>query len=185
MYGTYSQANVIDYNRDSTLEKCSSAMGVHYMLQCYKAAIIQHLPNITTTSIFVPILELILYTMFVRCHYFNDLKILNKTLLGILMLLLYEMSFLVEKVVIAVLSIESNSTCFNDRAYGINNEQVWSDYTNFIFQQPLFGIAPYVLSTIAAEFVCVQSLYSMKGLLGIFFVVQAFSVGLSTGSTCE
>ena len=182
MYGTYSNVNVFDYNRDSTLERCNSAMGVQYMLHCYKAAIIQHLPDITT-SIFVPILEFILYPMFVRCRYFSNLKILNKMLLGILMLLLYEMSFLVEKVAIAFTSNEGNSTCFlYDRANGINNEQLWSDYTKFMFQQPLFGIAIYVLLTSGAEFVCAQSPYSMKGLLiGIFFVALAFSVGLSTG----
>ena len=181
MYCSYSQANEFDYNRDSTLERCNSAMGVQYMLQCYKATIIQRLPSITT-SIFVPILEFVLYPMFVRCRYFSNLKILNKMLLGILMLLLYELSFLVEKVASAFIS-KGNSTCFlYDRLNGINNEQLWSDYTNFMFQQPLFGIAIYVLLTSGAEFVCAQSPYSMKGLLiGIFFVLQPFSLGLSTG----
>ena len=182
IYDNYSEVSVFDYNRDSTLERCNDAIGSLYMPQCYKAAIIQHLPTITT-SIFVPILEFILYPLFSKCHYFNNLKILNKLLLGILMLLLYEMSFLVEKVAIAFTSNEGNSTCFlYDRANGINNGQLWSDYTKFMFQQPLFGIAIYVLLTSAAEFICAQSPYSMKGLLiGIFFVVQAFSVGLSTG----
>ena len=182
IYGTYSsQVNVFDYNKDSTLERCNEAIGSIYMSQCYEAVIVQHLPAITT-SIFVPILEFIHYPVFVKCGYFKNLKILNKLLLGILMLILIELSYLVEKVAIAITSNEGNSTCFfNDNPNGINNEQLWSDYTKFMFQQPLFGIAPYVLLTSAAEFVCAQSPYSMKGLLiGIFFVVQALSVGLST-----
>ena len=60
--------------------------------------------------------------------------------------------------------------------------QLRSDYTKFMYQQPLLGIAIYVLFTSTAKLVCAQSLYSMKGLLiGIFFVTQAFSLGLSAG----
>ena len=121
--------------------------------------------------------------MIVKCRYVNNLKILNKFLLGILVLILIELSFIVEKVAIAFASNEGNSTCFlHDRANGINNGQLWSDYTKFLFQQPPLGIALYVLFTSAAELICAQSPYSMKGLLiGIFFVVTAFSLGLSAG----
>ena len=121
--------------------------------------------------------------MFVKCRYVNNLKILNKLLLGILVLILIELSFIVEKVAIAFTSNEGNSTCFlYDRSNGINNEQLWSDYTKFMYQQPLFGIAAYVLFTSSIEFIYAQSPYSMKGfLIGIFFVVLAFSLGLSTG----
>ena len=182
MYGTYTQVNVFDYNRDSTLGARDDAIGSLYMSQCYKIVIAQHMSAITTTA-FVPILEFILYPMFVKCRYFNNLKILNKLLLGILMLILIELSFVVEKVAIAFTSNEGNSTCFlHDRGNSINNEQLWSDYTKFMFQQPLFGIAVYVLLTSAAEFVCAQSPYSMKGLLiSISFVVLALSLGLSAG----
>ena len=181
-YSTYKKVNVFDYNRDSTLERCNDAIGSLYMSQCYKTVLVQHLPDIATT-VFVPILELILYPMFVKCQYFSNLKILNKLLLGILMLLIIELSYLVEKVAIAFTSNEGNSTCFlYDKPNGTNNEQLWSDYTKFMYQQPLFGIAIYVLITSAAEFICAQSPYSMKSLLiGIFFVTQAFSLGLSTG----
>ena len=181
-YSTYKKVNVFDYNRDSTLERCNDAIGSLYMSQCYKTVLVQHLPAITTT-VFVPILEFILYPMFVKCRYFNNLKILNKAFLGILMLLLIELSYLVEKAVLVFTSNEGNSTCIlHDRSNGINNEQLWPDYTKFMFQQPLFGIAAYALFTSAAEFVCAQSPYSMKGfLIGIFFVVLAFSLGLSTG----
>ena len=183
MYGSYSQGNeFVYYNRFSTLERCNDAIGSLYMSRCYETVILQQLPAIAIT-VFVPILEFILYPMFVKCRYFNNLKILNKLLLGILVLILIELSFVVEKVAIAFTSNEGNSTCFlYDRPNGINNEQLWSDYAKFMFQQPLFGIATYVLLTSAAEFVCAQSPYSMKGLLiGISFVVLAFSLGLSAG----
>ena len=182
MYGTYSHVQVFDYNRDSTLEKCNDAIGSLYMSRCYETVLVQHLPAIAIT-VFVPILEFILHPMFVKCRYFSNLKILNKLLLGILVLILIELSYIVEKVAIAFTSNEGNSTCFlYDRANGINNKQLWSDYAKFMYQQPLFGIAIYVLLTSAAEIICAQSPYSMKGLLiGIFFVVLAFSMGLSTG----
>ena len=182
MHGTYTQVNVFDYNRDSTLERCNDAIGSLYMSRCYKTVLVQHLPTIAIT-VFVPILEFILYPMFVKCRYFNNLNILNKLLLGILVLILIELSFIVEKVAIAFTSNEGNSTCFlHDRSNSINSEQLWLDYTKFMFQQPLFGIAGYVLFTSTAEYICAQSPYSMKGLLiGIFFVVQAFSLGLSNG----
>ena len=182
MYGTYTQVNVFDYNRDSTLERCNDAIGSLYMSRCYTAVILKQLP-VHATIVFVPILEFILYPIFIKCRYFNNLKILNKAFLGILMLLIIELSYLVEKVAIAFTSNEGNSTCFlYDKPNGINNGQLWSDYTKFMFQQPLLGIALYVLFTSAAELVCAQSPYSMKGLLiGIFFVVQAFSLGLSAG----
>ena len=183
IYGLYSQIKAFNlYNRDSTLGKCDDATGGHYISQCYKAVILQQL-SIITITLFVPVLEFILYPVFVRCRYFNNLKILNKLLLGILMLLLYELSFILEKVAIAFTSNEGNSTCLiYDKSNGINNEQIWSNYTKFMYQQPLLGIAVYALFTSAVEFVCAQSPYSMKGVLvGIFFVVQAFSWGLSTG----
>ena len=140
----YSQIEVFNLynNRDSTLEKCNDATGGLYMSQCYKAVIVQHLPTITI-AIFVPILEFILYPVFAR--YFNNLKIFNKLLLGILMLLLIELSFIVEKVAIAFTYNEGNSTCFlYDRPNGINNEQLWSDYSKFMYQQPLLGIVEYM-----------------------------------------
>ena len=184
VYSPYSQIKIINLynNRDSTLGKCDDATGGHYISQCYKAVILQQLPIITMT-VFVPVLEFILYPVFVRCRYFNNLKILKKLLLGILMLLLYELSYVVEKVAIAFTSNEGNSTCLiYDKSNGIDNGQIWSNYTKFMYQQPLLGIAIYVLFTSAVEFVCAQSPYSMKGVLvGIFFVVQAFSWGVSTG----
>ena len=182
MYGTYTQVNVFDYNRDSRLERCNDAIGSLYMSQCYKKVLVQHLPVITIT-VFVSILEFILYPMLVKCRYVNNLKILNKLLLGILVLILIELSFIVEKVAIAFTSNEGNSTCFlYDRSNVTNNEQLWSDYTKFMFQQPLFGIAAYVLFTSSIEFISAQSPYSMKGfLIGISLVVLAFSLGLSVG----
>ena len=178
VYRAYNQAEVVDYK--NTLEKCNDATGGLYMSQCYKAVMVQHLPTITI-AIFVPILEFILYPVFAR--YFNNLKIFNKLLLGVLMLLLIELSFIVEKVAIAFTYNEGNSTCFlYDRPNGINNEQLWSDYSKFMYQQPLLGIVEYILFTSVAEFICAQSPYSMKGvLMGIFFVVLAFSVGLPIG----
>ena len=112
IYSPYNQIEVFHLynNRDSTLGKCDDATGGHYISQCYKAVILQQLPIITMT-VFVPVLEFILYPVFVRCRYFNNLKILKKLLLGILMLLLYELSYVVEKVAIAFTSNEGNSTC--------------------------------------------------------------------------
>ena len=180
VYGAYNQVEVVDYKNDySKLEKCNDAIGGLYMSHCYKAVIVQHLPTITI-AIFVPILEFILLPVFARCQY---LKIFNKLLLGILVLLLYELSYIIEKVAIAFTYNEGNSTCFlYDTPNGINNEQLWSDYTKFMYQQPLLGIVEYILLTSVAEFICAQSPYSMKGvLMGIFFVVLAFSVGLPIG----
>ena len=177
IYGTYKGfVEVFDFNR------CNDASESIYMSQCYKTVMVQHLPTIAV-SIFVPILEFILYPVFVKCHCFNSLKILNKLLLGALMLLFIELSFLVEKVAIAFISDKGNSTCFlYDKPNGINNEKTWSDYTKFIYQQPLLGIAIYILLTSAAELVCAQSPYAMKGLLfGICFIGLTFSVGVSTG----
>ena len=51
-----------------------------------------------------------------------------------------------------------------------------------MYLQPLLGIVEYIIFTSVAEFICAQSPYSMKGvLMGIFFVVLAFSVVLSFG----
>ena len=182
VYGAYNHADVFEYKVYSTPERCNDATGGLYMSRCYKAVAVQHLPTITITA-FVPIFEFLLYPVCAKCRYFNNLKILNKLVLGIFMLLLYELSFAAEKAAVTFLSNESNSTCFlYGKPDGVNSEQLWSDYTKFVYQQPLLGIAIYVLFTSAVEFICAQSPYSMKGvLMGISFVAQAASVGCSAG----
>jgi len=182
VYLAYSNAEEFYYkNEDSALERCNDAVESLYMLQCYKAVTLQRLPAITVTVV-VPIIELILYPVFVRCCYFN-LKILTKGLLGILMLLLYEVIFIAETVPLAFTSYEGNSTCFfDDSQISTNSEIFGSEYAKIIYQQPLYGLAVYILSTSGIEFVCAQSPYSMKGFIfGVLFVTIGFSVGLSYG----
>ena len=40
MHGTYTQVNVFDYNKDSTLERCNDAIGSLYMSICYKTVLV-------------------------------------------------------------------------------------------------------------------------------------------------
>ena len=74
-YSTNKKVHVFNYNRDSMLERCNDAIGSLYMSRCYKIVILHQLPVIAIV-VFVPILKFILYPMFVKCRYFNKLKIL-------------------------------------------------------------------------------------------------------------
>ena len=177
----YSTAKIFEFKiGEAVVKRCDDAIGVSYMEHCYRATVAQHLPNITIV-IFVPVLEFVLYPLFVRCHCCRNIRILDKLSLGVFFVLIYESCFLVEKVAFAFSTGKGNSTCFlTEESKHKSEDEIWSDYKYYLFPQPVFGAALYLVFTSAIEFVCAQSPYSMKGLLiGMFFVLQALSLGLS------
>ena len=115
-----------------------------------------------------------------RCHCCRNIRILDKLSLGVFFVLIYESCFLLEKVAFAFSTGKGNSTCFLTESKHKSEDEIWSGYKYYLFPQPVFGVAIYLVLTSAIEFVSAQSPYSMKGLLiGMFFVLQALSLGLS------
>ena len=128
-----------------------------------------------TILLLVPVKEFTLYPLLMKCTRCINFSIRARFLLGIFVILLYELHLLGIELVVTQTSDLHNSTCF----YYVNEETV-SLYW-LILPRVLYSIATYILLTCSMEFIAAQAPYSMRGLLlGIGLLLYGLSAALSS-----
>ena len=137
---------------------------------CYYETALYNL-EIMTVALLVPVIEFFLYPLVIKCTCCINFSILPRFLLGIFVIILYELHLLGIELVVTHTSADlHNSTCF----FYVSEETV-SLYW-LIPPKALYGIALYIILTSSLEFIAAQAPYSMRGLL---FGIYMFLFGLS------
>ena len=145
-----------------------------YIKSCYYDNFAINLDNITIAFI-VPVIEFTLYPLFMKCTCCINFGMIARILLGIFVIVLYELHLLGIELVVTQTSDLHNSTCF----YYVNEETV-SRYW-LILPKVLYGIAKYILLTSTLELIAAQAPYSMRGLLlGIGILLYGLSEAMSS-----
>ena len=129
--------------------------------------------DIITIVFLVPVIEFTLYPLLMKCTRCINFSIRGRFLLGIFVIILYELHLLGIELVVTQTSDLHNSTCF----YYVNEETV-SLYW-LILPKVLYGIALYIIYTSSLEFIASQAPYSMRGLL---FGIDILLIGLSAAA---
>ena len=140
-----------------------------YIKSCYSETVALNLDYITIVFL-VPVIELTLYPLLMKCTRCINFSIRARFLLGIFVTILYELHLLGIELVVMQTSDLHNSTCF----YYVNDETV--HWYWLIPPKVLYGIALYILLTSSMEFISAQAPYSMRGLLlGIDILLYGLS----------
>ena len=147
----------------------------NYMKEWYHVIAILDLDKVTVFFL-VPVTELILYPLFIKCTYLFNFSMTTRFLLGIFALILYELYLLgIELVVTYTSDLQNSTICFHHV-----NEKTLSQYW-LIPPEVLYGIAQYIMRTSSLEFIVAQAPYSMRGLLfGIFICLIGLSAALAS-----
>ena len=145
-----------------------------HLKSCYYEIFAFSFDNITIVFL-VPVIEFTLYPLLMKCTRCFNFSILARFLLGISVIILYELHLLGIELVVAQTSDLRNSTCF----YYANEQTVSRHW--LILPKVLYGIAKYILLTSTMEFIAAQAPYSMRGLLlGICILLLGLSAALSS-----
>ena len=137
---------------------------------CYYETAVCYLEFITVVLL-VPVIESFLYPLLIKCNCCINFSIISRFLLGIFLIILYELHLLGIELVVTHTSADlHNSTCF----FYVNEETVGLYW--LIPPKALYGIALYIILTSNMEFIAAQAPYSMRGLL---FGIGIFLFGLS------
>ena len=151
----------------------NNSVAIH-IKSCYSETVALNLDYITIVFL-VPVIELTLYPLLMKCTHCINFSIRARFLLGIFVIILYELYLLCIELVVTQTSDLHNSTCF----YYVNAETVrwyW-----LIPPKVLYGIALYIAFTSSMEFISAQAPYSMRGLLlGIDILLYGLSAAIST-----
>ena len=162
---------LLSFKHNSVAEYIESV--VHNIDYCYYETFAINLEYITIVFL-VPMIEFTLYPLLMKCNRCINFSIRARFLLGIFVIILYELHLLGIELVVTQTSDLHNSTCF----YFANSETV-SRYW-LIPPKVLYGIAAYILLTSSMEFIASQAPYSMRGLLlGIGILLFGLSVAMS------
>ena len=177
------KTEVFNYKGNNYAANCDEVSVAQYMASCYERTFVQQ-SSYVTIALTVPIIEFILYPLSLKCHCFSKIRILQKVLVGVVLILLCEMCFLSLEVIWIVKSENPNVTCIlHEQNINFVNDQVFHfNYKWLLIPQALLGFAVYLLFSGTITFVSAQSPYSMKGLiLSVLYVTHSLSVGFSIG----
>ena len=162
------------------IQSCDDTSGNEYVTNCYKEPFMLNSLSIIII-LFVPIFELLLYPLLIKCSCYARIMITHKILLGVVLIFIYELCILIFEITGTLTYPNHNSTCHLHP----KNEELISKQVNYQWlhlPQVVLGIAIYVLFSSSLEFLSAQSPYSMKGLLiGMLFISHGLSVSLSVG----
>ena len=147
-----------------------------YIKSCYYETAVWNLEFITVVLL-IPVIESFLYPLLIKCNCCINFSIISRFLLGIFVIILYELHLLGIELVVTQTSDLHNSTCF----FYVNEETVGLYW--LIPPKALYGIALYIILTSSLEFIAAQAPYSMRGLLlGIYMFLSGLSGALSVFS---
>ena len=173
--------NMRDHLKDPAfnIKHCKNSPISDYLANCYQIDVILHTGDLAIV-VLVPVAKLGSYTKFKRLRLLH-LSLFGKLLLGLVLLLLFEISLLAIEVT-GILVTHHNFTCFlcvnlDDH---INGHVLDTSYKWMILPQLLFGLAKYTMFRSGLSLICSQTPYSMRGLLigllcYVIFVPSFFS----------
>ena len=145
-----------------------------YIKSCYYETFAFNFHYITIVLL-VPVVEFTLYPLLMKCTRCINFSIRVRFLLGISVIILYELHLLGIELVFTQTSDLHNSTCFF-----YVNEEIISLYW-LIPPKLLYGIATYIIVTSSMEFIASQAPYTMRGLLlGIGILLYGLSASMSS-----
>ena len=154
------------FKDDDYIVQCEDSTVSKYMRNCYSRVTVMNFGN-AAIVILVPVLEIVSHSRLPKCTCSPYMGIIRKFLLGLLLLLLYEVLLLAVEITGVTVTQNHNVTCLlNAGGDDLLNSHVL-DLSNKWLLLPQFvsGAANYVLLHSGVEFVCAQSPYSMRGLL--------------------
>ena len=177
MFILFSSLGILFYSQYSDnqfLLSLKHNLVAQYIKSCYYETFALNLDNVTIVFL-VPVIEFTLYPLLMKCTRCFNFSMLARFLLGISVIVLYELHLLGIELVVTQTSDLHNSTCF----YYVNEGTV-SLYW-LILPKVLYSIALYILLTSSMEFIAAQAPYSMRGLLsGIGILLYGLSTAMST-----
>ena len=142
------------------------------VMDCFEKNLVREFDSITMV-VFIPIFEIILYPLLWK--FTPRFGIMKKFILGMVIQLFHQVSLLVLEIVGHHLtSIDSSLpanftvTCMLKISpnTSLKDDKLSLDFRWIVLTRILHGFSIYCLLTSTVEFVCAQSPYSMKGLLG-------------------
>ena len=155
---------------------CENSPLSDYLANCYQREVILHIGQIAVV-VFVPIAKLVKFKRFKLLH----LSLFGKLLLGLVLLLSFEVSLLAIEVS-GILVTHHNFTCFLHTDYDdeIHGRVLDLSFKWMLLPQLLFGLANYTMLRSGLALMCSQAPYSMRGLLigllcYVIFVPSFFS----------
>ena len=174
---------VAAYTNNAMSISCSQVSNSGYITHCYERTFAQS-TNFLFIVLAVPAEEYVISPLLTKFKFkcFPHISILQKTLIGLILITMYEFFLVAVTAVVYVQSINyNNSTCF----YSLSQEQISSavihiDYRWLVLGQLLYGIGVQLLITSGIQLICAQAPYSMKGtLIGFGFLPTGLSITFS------
>ena len=175
-------SRMFHYQNRNFVGNCNNSFPVAYMNSCYQWYAIKE-SQYFILVLLIPLFEFLLYPLLVKlnCHSCAFAKIADKSILGVLFGVLYITYILSLEVTATLVTDNHNVTCsLQAKEKDLAHENVLStDFKWLLPSNVFFALSAYFLITSAAELVCAQAPYSMKGLLaGITFCLCSISVFL-------
>ena len=153
------------FKDDDYIHHCRDTVS-KYMRNCYSRITVMYFGN-ATIVILIPVLEIVSHSRLPKCMCSPYMGIIRRFLLGLLLLLLYEVLLLVVEVTGVTVTQNHNVTCLLNAGADdlLKNRVLDLNHKWLLLPQFVSGIAQYILLQSGAEFLCAQSPNSMRGLL--------------------
>ena len=165
------------YKDKNFINKCEEKSVQEFLGNCYERIVIQYF-NFLAILIFVPVYELILHPLLLKCDRYANSSILLRLIVAILFILAGTLQQFAIELVAFHNTNNQNVTClFNSNGHG--NEGLSLDYHWLIIPQTFQGISFYLASASGFEFIVAQAPYFMRSqLIGTLFFLYGSSLGL-------
>jgi len=165
---TYSiyKVEIFSYRDNSYVSSCELSSMKDYSRNCFGRLLATY-SEFVVIIILIPVLEFVIYPWFSKLSCFYLIGSLEKFLVSLVLILIYNLCFLSLKVGETYHNRGRNLTCFLTTEEGnvMQREVIPLDYRWLVIPQPISGVAVYLSMVGGIELVCAQSPYSMKGIL--------------------
>ena len=168
------------YQDKKFIKYCEDKSVQEFLGNCYEQIIIQYF-NFLAIVIFVPVYELVLHPLLLKCDRYANSSILLRLIIAILFFMASTLQQFAIELVATHNTNNQNVTCSfypNDHDL-IGNERLSLDYHWLIIPQTFQGISFYLASVSALEFIVAQAPHYMRSqLIGTIFFLYGSSLGL-------
>ena len=154
------------YQDEAFVETCKLHSNSEYLRSCNERLVVEHLLRVIIVIIFVPVFEIVVYPLLVKCSCYANISIMLRFQIAMVILLLSELQILSIEA-IATHNNHKNVTCLlYASAQDITSNHVLQlNYKWLIIPQSFFSFSGYLVASSGAEFIIAQSPYAMRGLL--------------------
>ncbi len=172
------------YQNPHYVQNCSPSISA-FLRDSFERSFVRSTGSLSMV-VFIPIFEVLIYPLLWKCM--PRLGIMKKFILGMFLQLFYMLSLMTLEIVghhvtskkYAYEGIKYNVTCML-KDTEMDNEALILDFKWIAVTKVFDGLSVYCLLTSTVEFICAQSPYSMKGVLGgMVYSLCSLSILLST-----